>query len=84
MRHIKKLRAVGNSTALLLDKDTLEALQLDQGSLVTVSVSNGAITITKAANDATPTTRAERIEAVRKDSARIMRDFDSAFKKLAE
>ena len=43
---IKRLRKVGNSTALLLDKPILELLGIKDGGKVQLSVTNGSLLVT--------------------------------------
>lgn len=45
---IKKLRKVGNSNALLLDKAILELLGLEEGGEVQLTVSDGSLVVTPA------------------------------------
>lgn len=45
---IKKLRKVGNSNALILDRALLEVVGLREGAQVQITVSEGAIIITPA------------------------------------
>lgn len=84
MQHIKKLHTVGNSVAVVLDRDALTLLGLDKGSLVALTFTEEGLLVTKAANDATVTTRAEREKDLRDGMASIMADFAPAFRKLAE
>ena len=45
---IKKLRKVGNSSALILDRALLEVVGLREGAQVQITVNEGAIVITPA------------------------------------
>ena len=45
---IKKLRKVGNSNALLLDKAIMELMGLDEGGDVQLTVDNGSLIVTPA------------------------------------
>jgi len=45
---IKRLRKVGNSNAILLDKAILELIGLDEGGEVQLTVSNGSVVLTPA------------------------------------
>jgi antitoxin component of MazEF toxin-antitoxin module len=43
---VKRLRKVGNSSALTLDKALMELVGLDENGKVQITVNNGAITLT--------------------------------------
>jgi len=45
---IKKLRKVGNSTALILDKPILELLGLEEGGEVQLTIQDGNLIVTPA------------------------------------
>ena len=75
---IKRLRKVGNSNALLLDKPILELLGLPEGGEVQLTVEGGSLIVTPA--DPRPVDP-DRFEACLE---RVVGDRREALRKLAE
>jgi antitoxin component of MazEF toxin-antitoxin module len=74
---VKKLTRTGNSVALVLDKELLEATGLDAGSTVEVSTDGRVIVISPPADKR----RSSKLEAV---LGKLDRRYGAVFKKLAE
>jgi len=75
---IKKLRKVGNSNALILDKPILELLGLAEDGQVKLTVSDGALIVTP--TDPRPVDR-ERFEA---SLDRVVAERRRVLRRLAE
>ena len=75
---IKRLRKVGNSNALLLDKPILQLLGLREGGEVQLTVEGGSLIVTPA--DPCPVAR-DRFEACLE---RVVADRREALRKLAQ
>ena len=73
----KKLTRTGNSVALVLDRDLLDAAGLDAGATVEVSTDGEVIVIS-------PVRGARRTERLRKVMARAHDRYAGAFRRLAE
>jgi len=73
----KKLTRTGNSVALVLDRDLLEAAGLEAGATVEVSTDGEVIVIS-------PVRGARRTERLRKVMARAHDRYAGAFRRLAE
>lgn len=73
---VKTLRKIGNSTGLVLDKATLDAVGLIEGDEVDIHVSNGCITIT-------PARPFSSKEAFARAKAEVFDQYDDALKRLA-
>jgi antitoxin component of MazEF toxin-antitoxin module len=75
---IKRLRKVGNSSAIILDRALMELIGLEEGSQVQLTVHHGSLLITPAnPRTATP----EQFEAA---MAHVMKKWAGALKRLAE
>jgi antitoxin component of MazEF toxin-antitoxin module len=74
---VKKLTRTGNSVALVLDKELLEATGLDAGSTVEVSTDGRVIIIS-------PPAEKKRSAKVDKILGKLDRRYGAVFKKLAE
>ena len=74
---VKKLTRTGNSVALVLDKELLEATGLDADSVVEVHTDGRVIFVTPPM----ATQRAERLRAIMED---VHLRFGEVFKKLAD
>jgi len=74
---VKKLTRTGNSVALVLDKEILEATGLDAGSTVEVSTDGRVIIISPPAEKK----RSKKVDAI---LGKLDRRYGSVFKKLAE
>jgi antitoxin MazE len=74
---VKKLTRTGNSVALVLDKEILEATGLDAGSTVEVSTDGRVIVISPPPEKR----RSSKLEAV---LGKLDRRYGAVFKKLAE
>ncbi len=75
---IKKLRKVGNSNALILDKPILELLGLEEDGQVNLTIHKGSLIVTP--TDPRPVDR-ERFEA---SLDRVVTERRNLLKKLAE
>lgn len=75
---IKKLRKVGNSNALILDKPILELLGLKEEGQVKLTISDGSLVITPI--ESRPVDR-ERFEA---SLERVVKDRRDLLRRLAE
>jgi antitoxin MazE len=75
---IKKLRKVGNSNALILDKPILELLGLEEEGQVKLTVNNGSLIITP--TDPHPVDR-EKFEA---SLERVLKERKDLLRRLAE
>jgi len=75
---IKKLRHVGNSSALLLDKAILELLGLDERGEVRLTIDHGSLIVTP--TNPRPVDR-DRFKAC---LDRVVRDRREALRRLAE
>ncbi len=73
----KKLTRSGNSVALVLDRDLLEAAGLDAGATVEVSTDGEVIVIS-------PVRGARRTERLKRVMARAHDRYAGAFRRLAE
>lgn len=73
---VKKLRKIGNSTGLVLDKATLELAGLREGDEIDVHVNQGSITLT-------PARRVNSKEAFRKAKVEVFDQYDEALGRLA-
>ena len=73
----KKLTRTGNSVALVLDRDLLEAAGLEAGATVEVSTDGEVIVIS-------PVRGARRTERLRKVMARAHDRYAGVFRRLAE
>lgn len=74
---VKKLTRTGNSVAVVLDKEILEATGLDESSSVEISTDGRVIFITPPTNKK----RAAQLKEIMED---VERRFHGAFKKLAD
>ena len=74
---VKKLTRTGNSVALVLDKELLEATGLDAGSMVEVSTDGRVIVISPPADKR----RSSKLDAL---LGKLDRRYGAVFKKLAE
>jgi antitoxin component of MazEF toxin-antitoxin module len=74
---VKKLTRTGNSVALVLDKEILEATGLDAGSTVEVSTDGRVIIVS-------PPLAKKRSANVDAIIGKLDRRYGSVFKKLAE
>ena len=74
---VKKLTRTGNSVALVLEKELLEATGLDAGSAVEVSTDGRVIVISPVADKK----RAAKLDAI---LGKLDRRYGAVFKKLAE
>ena len=74
---VKKLTRTGNSVALVLDKELLEATGLDAGSTVEVSTDGRVIVISPPEDDK----RSKKLDAI---LGKLDRRYGKVFKKLAE
>ena len=75
---IKRLRKVGNSNAVLLDKAILELIGLEEGGEVQLTVSNGSVILTPAAPRPVDPKRFEEC------LNRVVADRREVLRKLAE
>lgn len=73
----KKLTRSGNSVALVLDRDLLEAAGLDAGATVEVSTDGEVIVIS-------PVRGARRTERLKQVMARAHQRYAGVFRRLAE
>jgi antitoxin component of MazEF toxin-antitoxin module len=76
MVKLKKLIQSGNSVAVVLDKELLEAAGLEAGATVEIDVSDGIISIGKS--------RQKRAAKVDKLLTKLDGRYKAVFKKLAE
>jgi antitoxin component of MazEF toxin-antitoxin module len=76
MVKLKKLIQSGNSVAVVLDKELLEAAGLEAGATVEIEVSDGIISIGKS--------RQKRAAKVDKLLTKLDGRYKAVFKKLAE
>ncbi len=76
MTRLKKLTQSGNSVALVLDKELLEAAGLEAGATVEIDVVDGVISIGKS--------RQKRAVKIRKVLDQLDDRYAAVFKKLAE
>ena len=74
---VKKLTRTGNSVALVLDKELLEATGLDAGSTVEVSTDGRVIVISPPADKR----RLSKLDAI---LGKLDHRYGAVFKKLAE
>jgi len=74
---VKKLTRTGNSVALVLDKELLEATGLDAGSTVEVSTDGRVIVISPPVDKR----RSSKLDAL---LGKLDRRYGAVFKKLAE
>ncbi len=74
---IKKLMKIGNSQALIIDKQTLAQMGVQEGEEVQVSLHGQQLVIT-------PVRPQIPNADFRKSLNRVARKFDSVFRKLAE
>jgi antitoxin component of MazEF toxin-antitoxin module len=74
---VKKLTRTGNSVAVVLDKELLEATGLDAGSTVEISTDGRVIIIS-------PPVEKKRSEKVDRILGKLDRRYGAVFKKLAE
>ena len=75
---IKRLRKVGNSNALLLDKAVMELLGLEEGAPVQLTLSNGSLIVTPASPRPVDPRRFEEC------LDQVVADRREALRKLAE
>ena len=80
---IRRIRPIGNSYGLIIDKSVLDFLKLGDGSPVEVSLAPGGkgILLTPASED---DAKAAHTARVRTSGDRVMKRHGGAFKKLAE
>ena len=80
---IRRIRPIGNSHGLIIDKSVLDFLKLGDGSLVEVSLAAGGkgILLTPVSEDDPKAARKARVRA---SGDRVMKRHGDAFKKLAE
>jgi len=71
---VVKIRRQGNSLAVTLDQNTLEAARLREGDLVTTTVRGGIVMLTPV--EVTPRARTNVLEAGRRVIARNRRVLD--------
>jgi len=75
---IKKLRRVGNSNAIILDRAVMEMIGLEEGGAVQLTISSGSLIVTPARpREVDPEKFAESLE-------RVVSRRRSALKRLAE
>ena len=72
---IRKLRKVGNSNALILDKTLMELIGVREGEEVEVHVSGGTLIVTA---------RSERADQINAHLNEIIRERHELLKRLAE
>ena len=75
---IKRLRKVGNSNALLLDKPLLEVIGLDEGANVEITVDHGNLIISPVSPGSVPEARVQEL------LDKIVGTRRNALEKLAE
>ena len=78
MSVIKKLSRLGNSSALLLDKTTMDHLGLKEGGEVQLTFSGNSLIITGSTGNTAPD---EMVDAA---AAQVIKEYSPSLKRLAK